>query len=102
MFLPNTYSFVLTRGIIVDPSFTPEARRGVFLPNTYSFVLTRGIIVDPSFTPEARRGVFLPSTYSFVLRRRPIVDSVRGKTSLEEGSSGDHAFLAGPTSSWGR
>ena len=43
MFLPNTYSFVLTRGTIVDPSFTPEARRGVFLPNTDSFLLRRPI-----------------------------------------------------------
>ena len=42
--------------------------------------------------------MFLPNTYSFVLRRRPIVDSVRGKTSLEEGSSADHAFEAGRTS----
>ncbi|KKS24841.1 MAG: hypothetical protein A2736_00370 [Candidatus Yanofskybacteria bacterium RIFCSPHIGHO2_01_FULL_41_27] len=53
MFLPNTYSFVLTRGTIVDPSFTPEARRGVFLPNTDSFLLRRRPIVEPSFTPEA-------------------------------------------------
>ncbi len=53
MFLPNTYSFVLTRGTIVDPSFTPEARRGVFLPNTDSFLLRRRPIIEPSFTPEA-------------------------------------------------
>src|SRR3989344_8602681 len=51
MFLPNTYSFVLTRGKIVDPTFTPETRRGVFLPNTDSFLLRRRTIVWPSFTP---------------------------------------------------
>jgi len=52
MFLPNTYSFVLTRRTIVDPIFTPETRRGVFLPNTDSFLLRSRPIVEPIFAPE--------------------------------------------------
>jgi len=65
----------------------------MFLPNTDSFLLRRRpIVVEPSFP------VFLPNTDSFLLRRRPIVDPVRGKTSLKEGSSADHAFQAGRTS----
>jgi len=88
MFLPNTDSFLLIRRtIVVEPSFP------VFLPNTDSFLLIRRpIVVEPSFP------VFLPNTDSFLLRRRPIVDPVRGKTSLKEGSSADHAFQAGRTS----
>jgi uncharacterized protein YdeI (BOF family) len=75
----------------------------MFLQNKDSFVLRRGTIVKPGFSvfspPHQRfwyRG--LPNTYSFVLVKRPIVDPVRGKTSLEEGSSADHAFQAGQTS----
>jgi len=87
MFLPNTDSFLLIRRtIVVEPGFP------VFLPNTDSFLLIRRPIVEPSFP------VFLPNTDSFLLRRRPIVDPVRGKTSLKEGSSADHAFQAGRTS----
>ena len=65
----------------------------MFLPNTDSFLLIRRtIVVEPGFP------VFLPNTDSFLLRRRTIVDPVRGKTSLKEGSSADHAFQAGRTS----
>ena len=60
MFLPNTYSFVLTRGTIVDPSFTPETRRGVFLPNSYSFLLRDRPTVDPIFASEG----FIPTAVS--------------------------------------
>ena len=70
----------------------------MFLPNTNSFLLIRRPIVEPSFTtPEARRGAFLPNTNSFLLIRRPIIDPVRGKTSLEEGSSADRVPRSGDT-----
>ena len=75
----------------------------MFLPNTDSFVLIRSSTVKPEFSvfspPHQRFWCGgLPNTHSFILVRRTIVDPVRGKTSLEEGSSADHAFQAGRTS----
>jgi len=73
MFLPNTYSFVLTRGTIVDPSFTPLE---VAAPRSSGLATLSRARLLTGFTPEARRGVFLPNTDSFLLRRRPIVDPI--------------------------
>lgn len=80
MFLPNSHSFLLTQGTIIEPGFAPEARRGVFLPNSHSFLLIRSAISKPVVQPgiqesATRRKMFLSNTDSFLLRRQPIVES---------------------------
>src|SRR3989344_5961242 len=52
MFLPNSHSFLLVRSVLLSSSSSDPGRK-LFLPNTDSFLLRHGPIVDPIyFAPE--------------------------------------------------